>query len=162
MRFTRRPRGTATLGTLRQQTMRIWGGIGRCKANTSFKISWYARCVFSHTYFLTVSSNPPSSVLYCLYRTFSSILRCLLDLAIYSTSLVRICLALIFPECSAKHNRGVNEVFHEAARVAMNARSTGGVYGNAGASGRERAKGGCVVMWTRTLGASMAALIYGG
>jgi len=31
-------------------------------------------------------------------------------------------------ECSAKHNRGVSEVFHEAARVALTARATTGPY----------------------------------
>jgi len=31
-------------------------------------------------------------------------------------------------ECSAKHNRGVSEVFHEAARVALTARAASGAY----------------------------------
>jgi len=31
-------------------------------------------------------------------------------------------------ECSAKHNRGVSEVFHEAARVALTARAASGPY----------------------------------
>lgn len=38
-------------------------------------------------------------------------------------------------ECSSKHNRGVNEVFYEAARVSLSTRAKG-------SSG-----GGCVVMW---------------
>lgn len=33
-----------------------------------------------------------------------------------------------YTECSAKHNRGVSEVFHEAARVALTARATSGQY----------------------------------
>jgi len=44
-------------------------------------------------------------------------------------------------ECSAKHNRGVSEVFHEAARVALTARAASGSY--SAPIERER---GCVVM----------------
>lgn len=32
---------------------------------------------------------------------------------------------LCFTECSAKHNRGVTEVFNEAARVSLKARAKG-------------------------------------
>ena len=39
-------------------------------------------------------------------------------------------------ECSSKHNRGVNEVFYEAARVSLSTKAKGSGYGN----------GGCVVM----------------
>jgi hypothetical protein len=43
-------------------------------------------------------------------------------------------------ECSAKHNRGVNEVFYEAARVSIGASAKGaGGYGSS-------EKGGCIVM----------------
>lgn len=40
-------------------------------------------------------------------------------------------------ECSAKHNRGVNEVFYEAARVSLSTRAKGSTY-NSG--------GGCVIL----------------
>ena len=41
-------------------------------------------------------------------------------------------------ECSAKHNRGVNEVFHESARVSLSTRAKGsGSYGGG--------RGGCVI-----------------
>ena len=37
------------------------------------------------------------------------------------------------PECSAKHNRGVNEVFYEAARVSLTTKAKGaGAYGGGG------------------------------
>ena len=42
-------------------------------------------------------------------------------------------------ECSAKHNRGVNEVFYEAARVSISTRAKG-----SGAYSKGHA-GGCVV-----------------
>lgn len=36
-------------------------------------------------------------------------------------------------ECSAKHNRGVNEVFYEAARVSLTTKAKGaGAYGGGG------------------------------
>jgi Rho family protein len=44
-------------------------------------------------------------------------------------------------ECSAKHNRGVNEVFYEAARVSIGAKLRGG-----GATEMERDSGGCVIV----------------
>ncbi len=41
-------------------------------------------------------------------------------------------------ECSAKHNRGVSEVFYEAARVSLSTRAKGsGAYGGSG---------GCVIL----------------
>lgn len=41
------------------------------------------------------------------------------------------------PECSSKHNRGVTEVFYEAARVSLSTRAKGsGAYGGGG---------GCIV-----------------
>ncbi|KAH9935863.1 ras family-domain-containing protein [Epithele typhae] len=43
-------------------------------------------------------------------------------------------------ECSSKHNRGVNEVFYEAARVSLSTRSKGaGGYGGG-------SKGGCIIV----------------
>jgi len=39
-------------------------------------------------------------------------------------------------ECSSKHNRGVNEVFYEAARVSLSTRAKGSGYSN----------GGCVII----------------
>ena len=44
-----------------------------------------------------------------------------------------------YAECSAKHNRGVNEVFYESARVSLSTRAKGS--GNYG-SGRS----GCVIV----------------
>ena len=45
----------------------------------------------------------------------------------------------LVPECSSKHNRGVAEVFYEAARVSLSTRAKGsGAYGSSG--------GGCVVV----------------
>ncbi|OBZ66412.1 GTP-binding protein Rho3 [Grifola frondosa] len=41
-------------------------------------------------------------------------------------------------ECSAKHNRGVNEVFYEAARVSLSTRAKG--------SGNYGGRGGCVIL----------------
>ena len=43
-----------------------------------------------------------------------------------------------YTECSAKHNRGVTEVFYESARVSISARSKG--------SGGSYDRGGCVLM----------------
>ncbi|KAI0652836.1 small GTPase superfamily, partial [Cubamyces menziesii] len=41
-------------------------------------------------------------------------------------------------ECSAKHNRGVNEVFYESARVSLSTRAKGaGSYGSS--------RGGCII-----------------
>lgn len=43
------------------------------------------------------------------------------------------------PECSSKHNRGVNEVFYEAARVSLSTRAKGsGAYNGGG--------GGCIIL----------------
>ncbi len=39
------------------------------------------------------------------------------------------------PECSAKHNRGVNEVFHESARVSLSTRAKGSGSYSGGRSG---------------------------
>lgn len=39
-------------------------------------------------------------------------------------------------ECSSKHNRGVNEVFYEAARVSLSTKAKGSGYN----------KGGCVIV----------------
>lgn len=39
---------------------------------------------------------------------------------------------LSLTECSSKHNRGVNEVFYEAARVSLSTKAKGSGYSNRG------------------------------
>ncbi|GFZ51604.1 GTP-binding protein RHO1 [Saitozyma sp. JCM 24511] len=61
-------------------------------------------------------------------------------------SVARAIRASRYLECSAKHNRGVQEAIHEAARVAIGSRPKGG----GGASGTDRLRGlrgrSCVIL----------------